>query len=143
MFSVPLAEPKRSKWIEAIEKIQPFDYVVQTYHICSLHFLSEDIGFRGKNKCILPGKVPSIFKNNNSDMQKNLQLVDLNASDEHINREPSYSNSTNECNVYEGKSNASENGSFNIEFLDDKVSETNIDRSSEKINSNSSAISDT
>lgn len=58
---MPLNEPFRSKWISAIEESQPFDYVVQTYHVCSLHFHHDDIMTKGKRKTVKCGKVPSIF----------------------------------------------------------------------------------
>lgn len=35
--------------------------MVQTYHVCSKHFLSCDIRVNGKRKTIVSGKVPSIF----------------------------------------------------------------------------------
>lgn len=65
--SVPLNQPERSKWIEAIEKVQPFDNIVATYKLCEFHFLPEDIDTRGKRKHILPGRVPSVFSNKKND----------------------------------------------------------------------------
>lgn len=80
-FSVPLKEPNRSKWINSIEKFQPFDYVVQTYHLCSLHFLQNDIVTKGKRKTIICGRVPTIFPNNpTDDINTNLQSGDVNSS---------------------------------------------------------------
>lgn len=64
--SVPLKQPERSKWIEKIEKVQPFDDTVATYHVCQFHFLPEDLDIRGKRKYILPGRVPSVFANNDN-----------------------------------------------------------------------------
>lgn len=60
-------DPNRSKWIEAIEKIQPFDYITQTYYLCQFHFLPEDIQMKGKRKFIISGRVPSIFPNSRND----------------------------------------------------------------------------
>lgn len=59
--SVPLSQPNRGNWIRAIAKFQSFDYAVQTFHICSRHFLSSDIKTNGKRKTVISGKVPSIF----------------------------------------------------------------------------------
>lgn len=78
---MPINEPNRNKWIQAIEEFQPFDYIVQTYHICSLHFSKDDIIIKGKKKTIIPGKVPSVFThelNNNND--SNLNTADTNGS---------------------------------------------------------------
>lgn len=61
--SVPIGEPNRGRWIHAIESHQPFDYIVQTYHVCSRHFLSTDIRTTGKRKMVISGRVPSIFSN--------------------------------------------------------------------------------
>lgn len=72
---MPLNEPNRSKWIESIEKYQPFDYVIQTYHVCSNHFCSNDIEIKGKRKLVKSGRFPSIFPNNGTD-QNYLQAED-------------------------------------------------------------------
>ena len=71
--SVPLNQPNRSKWIQAIELYQEFDYAIQTYHICSLHFLPTDIQKNGKRRTVISGKVPSIFTdiNNSNIINKN------------------------------------------------------------------------
>lgn len=80
--SVPFDEPHRSRWIEAIRTFQMFDNTVANYHVCSLHFLAEDINVSGKRKTIIPGKVPSIFP------QKSLPSIDdstLNSREENNN----------------------------------------------------------
>lgn len=41
--------------------MQPFDNIVQTFHICSLHFSLSDFKVNGKRKTVLPGRVPTIF----------------------------------------------------------------------------------
>lgn len=46
--------------------MQPFDYVVQTYHLCELHFSPDDIVTREKKKSIAPGRVPTIFEIENN-----------------------------------------------------------------------------
>lgn len=60
---VPGTDSNRSKWIEAIEKVQPFDYITQNYHVCQFHFLPEDIEKKGKKKFVIFGRVPSVFTN--------------------------------------------------------------------------------
>lgn len=64
-----------------IEKVQPFDYVVQTYHVCSLHFLPSDIKVSGKRKTITVGKVPTIFSgssmSNEPDKNANIGTIDI------------------------------------------------------------------
>lgn len=59
--SVPLSNPNRKLWIDAIEKNQPFDYIVSSYHVCSLHFSLSDIKISGKRKTIISGRFPTIF----------------------------------------------------------------------------------
>lgn len=71
-FSVPAFEPNRSRWIEAIEAFQSFDYVVQTFHVCSRHFLPSDIIVKGKRKTVKPGAVPSLFTNVNAEKQMSI-----------------------------------------------------------------------
>lgn len=79
--SVPLKNPNRQKWISAIEKIQPFDYYVATYHVCELHFLPEDVETKGKRKLIIPGRVPKVFQNiGNNNSSINLQVEDTSLS---------------------------------------------------------------
>lgn len=62
-----MKQPARDEWIQAIERVQPFDHIVQTYFLCQLHFSPDDIDTRGKRKYILENRVPSIFSNNNND----------------------------------------------------------------------------
>lgn len=62
-FSVPLSQPTRNQWIQAIEKHQEFNYHVQSFLVCSLHFKPTDLGIRGKGKSVIKGKIPSIFQN--------------------------------------------------------------------------------
>lgn len=61
---MPSFQPDRDLWIAAIEKYQPFDYHVQTYFICSLHFERSHIKVQARRKTVVPGKLPSIFPNN-------------------------------------------------------------------------------
>lgn len=68
---MPLSEPNRGKWISAIEQIQTFDYVVQTFHICSRHFLPCDIKTIGKRKTVISGRVPIIFTDSNDSNDTN------------------------------------------------------------------------
>lgn len=72
--SVPLTQPNRDKWINAIEKFQPFDYVIQTFHVCSRHFLPSDIKTIGK-KTVISGRVPSIFTDSNDFNETNNEDV--------------------------------------------------------------------
>lgn len=58
---MPSIQPERSKWIAAIENYQEFDYSVQNYYICSLHFEPSDITSHGKRRTVIKGKLPSIF----------------------------------------------------------------------------------
>lgn len=54
-------QPIRDQWIKAIEQFQEFDYTVQSYHVCSLHFLPSDIDTNRKRNKVILGRVPSIF----------------------------------------------------------------------------------
>lgn len=47
---------------------------MQTFHICSEHFLHTDIVVRGKKKSVIPGRVPSLFANINNNNQENEQI---------------------------------------------------------------------
>lgn len=76
---MPFKQPDRSKWIQAIEEVQTFDEIVQTYYICEFHFSPDDIVKRGKKKCILPNRVPSIFANN-AEIDDTLQCSDENGN---------------------------------------------------------------
>lgn len=77
-FSVPLNEPSRSKWIQSIEKYQIFDHVIQTYHVCSLHFSPEDIITTGKRNMVVRGRIPTIFPSN--EQRPHMQAGDKNDS---------------------------------------------------------------
>lgn len=70
-------DPNRSKWIEAIEKIQPFDYITQTYYVCRFHFLPKDIQKRGRKNFVISGRVPSIFPNSQSNENVNSQCSNV------------------------------------------------------------------
>lgn len=74
--SVPSCQPDRSNWITAIEQYQPFDYYVQTFHVCSLHFKTNDLLIRGLRRTIAKGAVPSIFGNDNAadNLHQNTEL---------------------------------------------------------------------
>lgn len=58
-------------WIQAIETFQPFDYIVQTFHICSRHFLLSDIKTNGKRKTVISGRIPTIFPDPNGSNETN------------------------------------------------------------------------
>lgn len=64
--SVPLKNPNRKLWIDAIENFQPFDYVIQNYYVCSLHFSSTDLKISGKRKTVISGRFPTIFPPQNT-----------------------------------------------------------------------------
>lgn len=94
---MPSKEPEKSKWIEAIERVQPFDYVVQRYFLCQLHFLPDDIGILGTRKIVLPGKIPSIFavsgnNENTSDCSEQNEACALVINDESRNSSSSSDN---------------------------------------------------
>lgn len=81
LFRVPTMDPNRSKWIEAIEKIQPFDYITQTYYVCQFHFLPEDIEKRGKKKFVISGRAPSIFSSqSNENVNSNVSVIEVNGN---------------------------------------------------------------
>lgn len=123
-LSVPMEEPNRSKWIEAIEKVQPFDYYVSTYHLCQFHFLPEDVGTQGKKKTkkfILSGRVPSIFSNEGNNNTANRQSINMRASDVHgdINKcETIVSNSTEVVAVHGVIPSPNDYTAFSPEYLD-------------------------
>lgn len=76
-FSVPFDEPYRSLWINAIENIQQFDHSKSNYHVCSLHFLDEDLYVNGKRKTVIRGRIPSIFLcQNQHKLPNSLNLVE-------------------------------------------------------------------
>lgn len=101
---MPLKQPGRSQWIEAIEQVQPFDYVVQTYYVCELHFLQEDIFTRGKKKFIVPGKVPTIFGINNN-IDNTLKVCNANDVYESINSSKPTNSNRNVGKEYPESSN--------------------------------------
>lgn len=78
LFRVPTMDPNRSRWIEAIEKTQEFDYITQTYYVCQSHFLPEDIQKRGKKTFVISGRVPSVFSNTRSNENVNSQGIEIN-----------------------------------------------------------------
>lgn len=85
IFRVPTMDPNRRKWIQAIEKFQPFDYIPQTYYVCQFHFLSEDIEKRGKRNFVISGRVPSIFKKiqsneNVNSRGPNVSIIEVNGN---------------------------------------------------------------
>lgn len=59
-YRIPLCGPARQKWIDAIEKVQPFENSTY-YTICDLHF--EDAAKVNNNEKIelRQGSAPSIF----------------------------------------------------------------------------------
>lgn len=83
--SVPWKQPDRSKWIETIEQVQPFDYNVQTYYLCQLHFSPDDIVERGNKKSIVPGRLPTIFGINNNNTDNTEECSDSNYICETLN----------------------------------------------------------
>lgn len=95
---MPLKQPHREKWIREIEKVQPFDYIVQMYYLCQYHFSPNDIESRGKKKIIIPGRVPSIFANNNNN-DNVLNCHDENAVDVSIKDIESIISSSNVGNT--------------------------------------------
>lgn len=74
--------------------MQPFDYIVQKYYLCQYHFQPDDIDIRGKKKCILPGKLPSIFENINNDDNDTSECLDVNTTGTNINNIESTSSSS-------------------------------------------------
>lgn len=77
---MPLSEPARSKWIEQIEKVQPFDYTIAMYPICSRHFHLEDMNISGKRKTIKSEKYPTIFESNHSNIVSQIEVNQSGAS---------------------------------------------------------------
>lgn len=73
---MPFSQPARSQWINAIESHQQFDYHVQKYYICSLHFAPGNLNIHGKKKIVLKGRVPSIFPHQDAanDVDPNLNI---------------------------------------------------------------------
>lgn len=59
--SVPHCQDIRSQWIRAIERHQQFEYHIQTFTVCSLHFRSDDLKAHGKRRVVKRGRIPSIF----------------------------------------------------------------------------------
>lgn len=60
-FSIPHDPNTRNKWIAAIETFQKFDYVVQCYLVCALHFDASDIERNGKRTKLKSGALPKYF----------------------------------------------------------------------------------
>lgn len=60
---MPHVQPYRDQWIQAIERFQEFDHQILSYHVCSLHFSSNDIVRHSKKQSVRRGRVPSIFPN--------------------------------------------------------------------------------
>lgn len=92
IFSVPLSQPDRNSWISAIEQHQTFDYYIQKFSVCSLHFKPDALMIRGKRTLIVKGAVPSIFDNYIAE-DNLLQNVDLSSNEtimENNNVEPEW-----------------------------------------------------
>lgn len=75
--------------------------MVQTYHVCSKHFLSCDIRVNGKRKTIVPGKVPSIFPSSKNSI--------------------SFENDSAEINHKKDEANNSKNAVTSQEIVDDAL----------------------
>lgn len=98
--SVPLKQPDRSKWIDAIEKVQPFDYIIQMYYLCQFHFSPDDIETRGRKKIVLPGRVPSIFANYS---KNTLECFDVNTIDTGMSNDESTNSNLASNSVFLGQ----------------------------------------
>lgn len=60
-FSVPHDPILRKKWIEQIEKHQPFDRMPISYPVCERHFDATNLVRNGKRCTLIKGTVPTIF----------------------------------------------------------------------------------
>lgn len=62
ILRVPRSGDIRTKWIEAIQKHQHFDYNRQNFHVCRRHFWARDFSKEGNTTALIPDAVPSVFE---------------------------------------------------------------------------------
>lgn len=60
---IPKSGDNRTKWIEAIEKHQWFDYNRQIFNVCNRHFCASDFSKEGNRMTLVSDAVPSVFEN--------------------------------------------------------------------------------
>lgn len=138
-FSVPTFQPNRGLWIEAIEKFQTFDYKVQTFHVCSEHFLPTDIVVRGKKKTVIPGRVPSLFANINNNNQENEQIergINADSNNQPTQNLPSGvndSNHENDQSMTQNAPNVAANNNYHVDYFATDFGDDNIQTTSNSI----------
>lgn len=64
MFGIPPRPELRRQWINAIERNQEFNYTLYNFRVCALHFIPNQILYRGARCDLKNDAIPTLFRNN-------------------------------------------------------------------------------